>query len=348
MKLGIMGLPGSGRSTIFEALTGARGGEGVQKEARADQRISTVKVVDERVAVLEEIFKPKKTTYAQVEYLLPSDPKAGSSPKSDSMIWNQMRVCDALIHVLRNFPSLGGLPATPSEDFWNLEENLILDDLAVAEKRLERIDTDKKKGKKPDEDEHAAIRACREHLEKGLPLRASPELRAAPSLRGFTFLSAKPQLLISNNDDEDESTPDWKDRPEDLDIMVVRGRIEREIAGMSMEEAAEFLEAYHIDRSALDRVIRRSYRLLDLISFFTVLNDEVRAWTIPAGSHAIEAAGAVHTDMQRGFIRAEVLPFEDLKEYGSVQEAKKAGHVSLEGKDYQVRDGDIINFRFNI
>jgi GTP-binding protein YchF len=347
MKLGIIGLPGSGRSTIFEALTGARGEDGAPKATRADQRISTVKVFDERVAFLEEIFKPKKTTYAQVEYVLPSDTTAGSAPKSDGVIWNQVRVCDALIHVLRNFKTPGGLPATPVEDFWNLEENLILDDLAVTEKRLERIDADKKKGKKPD-DEYAAIRTCREQLEKGQPLRALPELTAAQSLRGFTFLSAKPQFLISNNDDEDESTPDWERRPEGLEIMVVRGRLERDIAGMSMEEAAEFLEAYHIDRSALDRVIRRSYRLLDLISFFTVLNEEVRAWTVSAGSRAIEAAGTVHTDMQRGFIRAEVLSFEHLKEYSSFQEAKKAGHVSLEGKDYQVQDGDIINFRFNI
>jgi GTP-binding protein YchF len=348
MKLGIIGLPGSGRSTIFEALTGARGEDGAPKATRADQRISTVKVFDERVAFLEEIFKPKKTTYAQVEYLLPSDTTAGSSPKSDGVIWNQVRVCDALIHVLRNFKTPGGLPATPGEDFWNLEENLILDDLAVTEKRLERIDADKKKGKKPDDDEYAAIRTCREQLEKGQPLRALPELTAAQSLRGFTFLSAKPQFLISNNDDEDESTPDWERRPEGLEIMVVRGRLERDIAGMSMEEAAEFLEAYHIDRSALDRVIRRSYRLLDLISFFTVLNEEVRAWTLSAGSPAIEAAGTVHTDMQRGFIRAEVLSFEHLKEYSSFQEAKKAGHVSLEGKDYRIQDGDIINFRFNI
>jgi len=344
MKLGIIGLPGSGRATIFDALTGARGEDGTQKATRADQRISTVKVVDERVAFLEEIFKPKKTTYAQVEYLLPSDTTAGS----DNLIWNQVRVCDALIHVLRNFQTPGGLPATPEADFWNLEENLIIDDLAVAEKRLERIDADKKKGKKPDDDEYAAIHACREQLEKGQPLRALPELAAAPSLRGFTLLSAKPQLLISNNDDEDESTPDWRRRPEGLEVVVVRGRLERDIAGMSIKEVAEFLEAYHIDRSALDRIIRRSYRLLDLISFFTVLNEEVRAWTVSAGSRAIEAAGTVHTDMQRGFIRAEVLSFEHLKEYGSVPEAKKAGHVSLEGKDYPVQDGDIINFRFNI
>ncbi len=348
MKLGIIGLPGSGRATIFDALTGARGEDGAPKGTRADQRISTVKVVDERVAFLENIFKPQKTTYAQVEYLLPSDPRAGSSLKTDGMIWNQVRVCDALIHVLRNFETPGGLPATPETDFWDLEENLILDDLGVTEKRLERVEADKKKGKKPDDEEYAAIQASREQLEKGRPLRALPELTATPSLRGFTFLSAKPQLLISNNDDEDESTPDWERRPEGLEIMVVRGRLERDIAGMSAEEAAEFLEAYHIDRSALDRVIQRSYRLLDLISFFTVLNEEVRAWTVSAGSPAIEAAGTVHTDMQRGFIRAEVLAFEHLEEYGSVQEARKAGHVRLEGKEYRVQDGDIINFRFNI
>jgi ribosome-binding ATPase YchF (GTP1/OBG family) len=185
-------------------------------------------------------------------------------------------------------------------------------------------------------------------LEENQPIRSNAELSEAPGLRGFTFLSAKPQLIIINNDDEDESLPAWKSEPEVSEMLVVRGRLEMEIASMAPEEAEEFLVAYHIEKSALDRVIRSSYNVLNCISFFTVINEEVRAWTITAGTPALEAAGTVHSDMKKGFIRAEVLSFDNLEKYGSFQEAKKAGDVRLEGKEYAVQDGDIIQFRFNI
>lgn len=225
---------------------------------------------------------------------------------------------------------------------------MILSDLGVAEKKIERIELDAKRGLKPNEEEHGLIRTCKEILEKGDPLRMNREVAAAPLLRGFTFLSAKPQLVIVNNDEEDESPPAWKSTPQGVDRTVVRGRIEMEIASMSEEEAAEFRTEYHIQESALDRVIKGSYELLHLIAFFTVLHDEVRAWTIPEGTPAIEAAGTVHTDMKKGFIRAEVAPFAQLKACGSYAEAKKAGQVRLEGKEYVVQDGDIIQFRFNV
>lgn len=348
MKLGIIGLAQSGRSTILAALTGARGEEMVQKVSRTDQRIGTVRVADERVDILTGIYRPKKTTYAQVEYLLPSEVVAGTRSSSESAIWNQVRVCDALIHVVRNFHSPGGIEPTPEDDFWRLEEEMILYDLVITEKRIERIELDSKRGKKPGEAEYSLIKSCKDLLENNQPIRTNPELASAPALRGFTFLSARPQLVIINNEDEDEALPDWKLRPEDIDIMVVRGRLEMEIASMSSEEAEEFLVEYNITKTALDRVIKYSYDLLNLISFFTVLNEEVRAWTLEKGTPSLEAAGAVHSDIQRGFIRAEVLSFEHLKEYGSFQAAKKAGHVHLEGKEYTVHDGDIINFRFNI
>jgi ribosome-binding ATPase YchF (GTP1/OBG family) len=225
---------------------------------------------------------------------------------------------------------------------------MIVSDLLVVEKRLERIALDAKRGNKPGPEELSLINRCRELLEEGQPIRVDPKLAARPALRGFTFLSAKPQLVIVNNDDEDESLPAWDKEPENAELMVVRGRLEMDIAVMDPDEAEEFLAEYHIDESALDRVIERSYRLMNLISFFTILNEEVRAWTIRAGTPAPEAAGAVHTDMQKGFIRAEVLAFEHLREYGSFQEAKKAGNTRLEGKEYTVQDGDVINFRFNL
>jgi len=347
MKLGIIGLPQSGKTTIFNALTGARGEEKGKKGSRIEQRISTVRVADERVDFLTEIFKPKKTTYTQVEYLLPSE-RADIPSRSENAVLNQVRVCDALIHVARNFELPGGIAPHPEADFLRLEEEMILNDLVVVEKRLDRIDIDMKRGKKPDEEEYALIKWSKELLEDNRPLRAKPELASAPMLKGFTFLSAKPQLLIMNNDDEDEEFPPWELKPEHIEMMVVRGRLEMEITAMSSEDAEEFKSAYHIEKSALDRVIRSSYDLLNLISFFTVLNEEVRAWTITGGTSGFEAAGTVHSDMKKGFIRAEVLSFQHLKEYKSFHDAKKAGVVRLEGKEYRVQDGDIIQFRFNL
>lgn len=348
MKLGIIGLPQSGKSTMFAALTGARGEDKAQKASHTDQRIGVVSVADERVDLLSKILKPKKTTYARVEYLLPSEIATDMPSKSESVLWNQIRACDALIHVTRNFQSAGGIPPTPMEDFLRLEEEMILYDFMVAEKRIERIELDRKRGKKPNEEEYSLLKSCCEVLENNEPIRLRPDLASAPPLKGFTFLSAKPQLLIVNNEDDDEAMPKWKTRPEQLKILVVRGRIEMEIAAMAPEETEEFLVEYHIERSALDRVIKSSYALMELISFFTGIHEEVRAWTITSGSTALKAAGAVHSDMEKGFIRAEVLAFEHLKAYGSFQEAKKAGLVRLEGKEYPVKDGDIINFRFHV
>ncbi len=348
MKLGIVGLPQSGKSTIFAALTGKRGEEADAVSSRSDPRIATIKVFDERVAFLSKIYHPKKTTYAKIEYLLPSQIPGTSVSGSEGGVWNQIRVCDAILNVVRNFPEPGGSLPQPEQEFWQSEEEMILNDLVVTEKRIERLELDRKRGKIPEKEEASLLRSCHEILEKGDPLRNSPELASHPALKGFTFLSAKPLLVIINNDDEDEKVPGWNKRPENIELMVVRGRLEKDIASMSPEEAEEFLDAYHIQESALDRVIKGSYKALNRVSFFTVISDEVRAWSIAAGQPALEAAGTVHSDMKKGFIRAEVISFHDLKTYGSFLEAKKAGVVRLEGKEYEVKDGDIINFRFNV
>jgi ribosome-binding ATPase len=340
MKLAIIGLPQSGRSTIFAALSGARG-----EESRKDQRLSTIKVMDERLDFLSRIYKPKKTTCARVEYLLPSETQGD---ESENAIWNQARICDALIHVLRNFIDAMGNAPDPKSDFHRLEDEMILNDLVVVDKRIERIELDHKRGKTSDENEYPLLKSCKELLENGKPLRMSPELANSPLLKGFTFLSAKPQLVIINNDDDNESLPRWESSPENIELAVARGRLEMEIASMSPEEAKEFLTEYHIEKSALDRVIASSYKILNLISFFTGGDEEVKAWTIIRGTKALEAAGEVHTDMQKGFIRAEVLAYNDLHEYGSIKDARGAGRVRLEGKEYIVQDGDIINFRFNV
>ncbi|HDZ89701.1 MAG TPA: redox-regulated ATPase YchF [Deltaproteobacteria bacterium] len=347
MKLGIIGLPQAGKSTIFAALTGARGAA-ADRGSRTDTRLATVTVLDERIDFLSDIYKPKKTTYARIEYLLPPGVGTSSGSGSEGIFWNQIRTCDALLHVVRNFEGTVGTPPAPEEDFRRIEEEMILSDLVVAEKRVERLELDRKRGKKPSEEEASLINSCCQVLGDGRPLRESPGLASHPLLRGFTFLSAKPMFVILNNDDEDEELPEWKDIPQGVDLLAVRGRLEMDIATMTPEEAQEFLEAYHIQESALDRVIRLSYRILNRISFFTVGADEVRAWPITAGTPALEAAGEVHSDIQQGFIRAETLSFEDLRTHGSFKEAKKAGLVRLEGKEYVVRDGDIINFRFNV
>lgn len=346
MKLGIIGLTQSGRSTIFAAF-GARG-DASDRGVRKDQMIGTVRVIDERLDFLSKLYKPKKTTYAQVEYLLPSDDPSGRPSRSEGAFWNQARVCDALIHVIRNFKSTSGMVPDPETDFRHLEEEMIINDLTVVEKRIERIELDKKRGKVSENDEVLLLQSCRGLLEDSLPIRSRTEIASSQLIRGFTFLTAKPQLVIINNDDDDESIPQWNRSPEDLEMIVVRGRLEMEIASMSPEEAEEFRVVYNIRDSALDRVIKCSYRMLNRISFFTVNDDEAKAWTIRQGTTALDAAGTVHSDIQKGFIRAEVLAYDDLQKYGSFKDAKKAGHIRLEGKDYVVQDGDIIYFRFNI
>ena len=350
MKLGIIGLPESGKATIFKALTGARGIKDEERFKKADQLIVTVNVPDERVDYLKELFKPKKTVYSQVEYVLPPkivDSDHGKREK-ENVIFNTVRTCDALIHVVKNFQLFGGPPPTPEEDFFKLESEMILSDLMVAEKRIERIKSDDKKGKDIVIEELSLLEKCRDILSEERVLKDNTEIATSPLLKGFTFLSAKPMLVISNNSDEDEDLPEMPHIPKNIDVMVVRGKLEMEIGEMGPEDAEEFLSAFHIESSLLDRVIKRSLAVSNLISFFTVVENEVRAWTITRGTPAIEAADLIHSDMKKGFIKAEILPCDQLVRYGSFSDAKKDGHLRLEGKEYIVQDGDIIRFRFSV
>jgi len=350
MKLGIIGLPQSGKTTIFKALTGARGIKGEERIRKGDQLIVAVNVRDERVDYLKDLFKPKKTVYSQVEYLLPpriADSDQGTREK-ENVIFSAVRTCDGLVHVVKNFQLFGGPPPTPEEDFFKLESEMILSDLVVAEKRIQRIESDEKKGKEISAEELFLLRRCRDILSEERPLRDKTEMATSPLLKGFTFLSAKPMLLIANNSDEDEDLPEMPHIPENIEVMVVRGKLEMEIGEMEPDEAEEFLSAFHIESSLLDRVIKRSLAVSNLISFFTVVENEVRAWTITKGTPAIEAADLIHSDMKKGFIRAEVLPYEQLVKYESFSDAKKDGHLRLEGKEYAVQDGDIVKFRFSV
>lgn len=344
MKLGIIGLPQSGKSTVFEALT-----KNISESARkGEDRIGTIRVPDSRIDVLSEIYEPQKTIYAQVEYFLPGTAHAKKGQAADQSIWTATRDCDALIQVTRNHTSAGLDEKSPQADLRHMEQELILADLVVVEKRLERIEHDHRRGKKMDSEEHALLIDCRKNLENEIPLRRIEDLATAPKLRGFAFLSAKPLLVLFNNDDDDDRLPQVSDLTESENTLVIRGQLEQELSQMSPEDAAEFLNEFSISESATDRVIRKSYELLGLISFFTVGKDEVRAWTIKIGTPAVDAAGAVHSDMQKGFIRAEVLAYDDLMDAGTHAAARKKGTVRLEGKTYEVKDGDLINFRFNI
>jgi len=339
MKLGIIGLAQSGKSTVFEALT-----RNEPTPQRIENRIAAIRVPDERVDVLSQMYQPKKTTYAQVEYFLPA---RASGQKRDQNAWTPVRDCDALILVVRNFTEYGMNPPNPLEDFTSINQELILSDLIVSEKRMERIELDSKRGKAIDAEELSMLQQCRKHLEEEIPLRRYAQLASAPALRGFAFLSAKPLLVLVNNSDEDTTVPD-SILQSDESIMVIRGKLESELSRMPPEEISDFLEEFNIAASATDRVIQKSYELLGLISFFTVGPDEVRAWTIKRGVASLDAAEVIHSDIKKGFIRAEVLAYADLMEAGDYAQARKKGTVRLEGKTYEVQDGDIVHFRFNV
>ncbi len=336
MKLGIIGLPLSGRSTIFEALTR----QGVDPALRSEDRLGMVRVPDARVDALSRMFSPRKTIYAQVEYLLPG---AGGA-KKDQSPWQPVKECDALIHVVRNH----GPERNPFRDFQALDQELILSDLVQVEKRLERIALDQRRGKKMNTEEHQLLSESRSLLEAETPLRRRPEIATCKALRGFMLLSAKPVLVVFNNDESDATEPAAGDLTERERCLVLRGRLEQELARLSADEVGDFMAGFGIGASAMDLMIRLSYEVLGLACFFTVGSDEVRAWTIHRGIPAVEAAGVIHTDFQKGFIRAEVIAYEDLMAAGSTAEARRRGTFRLEGKTYEVKDGDIINFRFNV
>ncbi|NLI83624.1 MAG: redox-regulated ATPase YchF [Deltaproteobacteria bacterium] len=347
MKLGIIGVGGCGKTTIFNALT-RRTGESVPTGGQAVPVPGVVTVPDPRVDWLSRLYKPKKTTYAQVTYVdLQGIPgRVENKQEYMSHLLTHMRTMDALLMVVRNFMDPSSGKPDPARNLRELEEEFLIADLATVEKRLERLELEQKRGKKIAGPEKELLQTCAQVLNGERPLRSKPDLVAAPELRGFTFLSAKPLLVVVNNSDEDDRMPDLV--LEAAEAMVVRGKLEMEMAQLSEEEAAVFREDFGIAESAVDRVIARSYALLRLSTFLTVGDDEVKAWTIPRDLQAVEAAGVVHSDIQRGFIRAEVVSYDDLRRCGDYAAARRQGLVRLEGKTYRVQDGDVIHFRFNI
>ena len=325
----------------FLRLSAATHSQPVIRERAASVRYRYRTIV---VDILSGMYHPKKTIYAQVEYFLPGR----TDPKDAQSVWAQVRDADALIHVVRNFGSYGAEAPDPYKDVHTLDQELMLADQVIVEKRLERLALDQRRGQKVIPEELSLLQEALRQLENETPLRKISEIASAPVLRGYAFLSAKPVLVLFNNEDEDDRVPDADELSAGENGCVIRGKLEQELVQMTGEEASEFLREFNITASAMDRIIRKSYDLLGLISFFTVGEDEVRAWTIQNDTSAMQAAGAIHSDIEKGFIRAEVLFYDDLMAVGSYAEARKKGTVRLEGKTYTVKDGDIINFRFNV
>jgi ribosome-binding ATPase len=358
LRAGLIGFPSTGKTTLFQLLTSAR--EAPRAGGKTEANAGVSRVPDERLDRLTALFNPKKHVPATVEFAdMGGAPgaRAGAAALLDVAAF---RNADALLHVVRMFRD----PAIPhaagsvgaARDVRTMEDEVILADLGVVERRLERLERDLKKGGSGElKKEQEILQQCRAALEGGRPLRAL-ELGAedAKRLRGFQFLSAKPLLLVLNLDESDLPQADHAVRLAGLDDFIhgaatravpICAKIELEIAQLDAADARAFMADLGLRESGLDRVIRASYDLLGYLSFFTVGEDECRAWSIPRGTPAQTAAGEIHTDIERGFIRAEVVRYEHLLARGSLAACREHGELRLEGKEYVVQDGDVINFR---
>jgi hypothetical protein len=361
LRAALIGLPGSGKSTLFQLMTSAH----ETPRGKGDVSIGISKVPDPRLDVLTGMYNPRKRVPATVEFTdIIAPARSGAQALIDVAGYKN---ADALVHVVRAFrdatvPHPSG-SVDPARDAQAMEDELILADLSIAERRLERIGKDLKKGRSAElEKERHLVDRCKAALEEGRPLRAlqlaDDDLK---SLRGFQFLSAKPLLLVINLDESDlaqvgDDVQKAADRTglgaflahASTRAVALCARIELEIAQLEGDDQRAFLADLGLSASGLDRVIRTTYDLLGYMSFFTVGEDECRAWSIARGTSAQVAAGEIHTDIQRGFIRAEVVGYQALVTRGSMAHCREHGEVRLEGKEYVVQDGDVINFRFAV
>ncbi len=361
MKTAIIGLANTGKTTIFNALTGLNLEVTTFPTLSGEPHTGIVRVPDERLTKLTGIFKPKKTTQATVEYIDYMGLTKGDMAQNRK-VFDLIRDADAIVHVVRDFADesishpMGGIG--PRRDAETVELEMIFGDLELVDKRLERMEEGAKKGKKPSEEEHGLLIKCKEALENETALRdVEFSVEEQMAMRSLQFMSIKPQLVVlnvaeetMNSDTTEKAAKELKQFFKGKQVMVLDlcGKIEMEIAQLPPDEANAFLDDLGIVEPALNKLIHQSYELLGLISFLTAGEDEVRAWTIRKGTDAQRAAGKIHSDIERGFIRAEVVAYDDFMANGSMAAAREKGLVRLEGKTYEVKDGDIINFRFNV
>lgn len=360
MKIGIVGLPYVGKTSLFNALTQSEAETGTYT-AKKGWNVGSVKVPDERLAALAEVFTPKRLTPTSIDYV----DIAGVS-KSDIALEGlevgiiaELREVDALAHIVRVFqddavPHVDG-DVNPERDIETINIELAFADLAIIDNRLSRLDRELRTQKIPAlEHERAVLERCKNALEGGTAIR---QLQLSPEderpIRGYGFLTQKPLLVILNIGEEEldgaeDIRAGFAASEREIEFLTLSARLEMELARLDPAEAALFREEMGLSESALARVIDASYRALGLITFFTVVSDELRAWTLKTGMTALDAADAIHTDMARGFIRAETIHWGDLVECGSLTEARDNGLLRLEGKDYTVSDGEVLTIRFNV
>ena len=370
LTLGICGLPKSGKTTLFNALTGSQAATSAFATAGDEPNIAVVKVPDPRLDVLTAMFHPKKTTPAEVKYFdvgglsQSEDPGAARTQGLSRQFIGAIAPADALVVVVRAFagpavpPPAGGVD--PLRDLESVALELLFSDLGIIERRAQRLKAEISKMRGPERDarerELALLERLAPALEAGTPIRtAGVTADDEPLIRNYGFLSAKPWLVVlnlgeSNLDAGPALTAAVRARWPDPGVaaVAVAAQLEMEIAQLPPADAAEFRDSLGLGPSPLPEVVTRSYDLLGLISFLTGGHDEVRAWTIRRGTLAPQAAGAIHSDLERGFIRAEVVPYDELVADGGLVEAKKHGHLRMEGKAYVVKDGDVLNILFNV
>ncbi len=344
MKAGLVGYAQSGKTTLFNALTGLhRGGP----SARGQVNLGAIKVPDPRVDALSAIFKPKKTTYAEMRFVdVPGPAGKGSGLDADAL--RALAEVDAFCLVVRGFEGANG-HADPARELVDFDAELVLHDLAVVEKRLDRLRKEHGRGS----GEYHELERVHAHLDAGNPLRTMSWSAAEESeLAHFGFLSRRPLLAVVNVPEGAVAAPtpapvEAAAGERHAEVLSLCAEVEAEIAQIDPGEQPEFLQSLGLSEPARARFVRAAYHLLDLISYFTVGEDEVRAWTIRRGDRAPRAAGRIHSDLERGFIRAEVLHYDDFIALGSESKARHEGKLRLEGKEYVVKDGDILNIRFS-
>jgi ribosome-binding ATPase len=362
VKIAIIGMPSSGKTTIFNALTRGKAEVAAYSPTLAPN-IGVAKISDSRLSVLEGIFQPKKTVPAEVSYIdIAGSIKGFGKEGAEGELLNYLTTADALLQVVRAFED-GNVPhpegsVEPKRDMASLDLELAISDLAIMERRLAKLEISLKGAKASERElylkEQLLLQRIKAELEKDKPIRiqglSKEELKM---LANYQFLTAKPMLAVLNiGEGQISRASQLQDEISSLypqfAVVALCGKLEMELAQLSDPEAKEFRESMGLSKPALDQVIDVSYRLLGLISFFTTVSAELKAWTIPGGTPAPKAAGKIHSDMERGFIRAEVISYSDLQSCGNLAEARKRGLLRTEGKNYIIQDGDVVTFLFNV